>query len=388
MTVPAHPGLDVSVFTEVIENGDTMARARLAVQLGAFAKAEDTSEQDRGQILPIILKLCVDPEKDVRRALVAGLLDYAGLHADVVFSIIADEDDIALPFLAATPALNRWHMLAVLRVGDERRQQILVMRSDLSAEALAFAVKSASLDVCLTAFTNPVLAFSEDHFRTLYERFSQSAEMVELLLSRSDLPLDLRIIQAKRAATRMRQLMAERGWVAVDDATELVEDAEETAILRILVEARQPELARAIPFLVSKNMLTPSIIVRSAALGEMRIVQWALAHLSGVNLTRAHDMMFGRSFGGIKSLAAKSGLPATCTGILQAACDVVKDAQNDEMSLDPESFGRRLIETLMTRYETMSPYDRTKNLELMGRYAEDKVRRIATRLRADISQAA
>jgi uncharacterized protein (DUF2336 family) len=388
MTAKHYPGLDTSVFTDVIENGDAMARARLAVQLGSFLKADDTPTADREQILPVILKLCVDPVKDVRRALVAGLLDHAGLHADVVFSVIADEDDIALPFLAATPALNHWHMLAILRVGDEKRQQVLVMRSDLSAEALAFAVKSGPLDVCLTAFTNPVLQFTPEHYHTLYERFSQSAEMVELLLSRPELPLDLRIVQAKRAASRMRMLMAERGWVAMDDASELVEDAEETAILRILVEARQPELAKAIPFLVSKNMLTPSIIVRSAALGEMRIVQWALAHLSGVNLTRAHDMMFGRSFGGVKSLAAKSGLPATCLGILQAACDVVKDQQDEETQLDPESFGRRLIEALMTRYETMSPVDRTRNLELIGRYAEDKVRRIATRLRADMSRAA
>lgn len=388
MTAKHYPGLDTSVFMDVIENGDAMAKARLAVQLGGFLKAEDTSDGDREQVLPIILKLCVDPVRDVRRALVASLLDFAGLHADVVFSIIADEDEIALPFLAATPALNHWHMLAILRVGDERRQQVLVMRSDLSAEALAFAVKAAPLDVCLTAFTNPVLQFRPEHYQTLYERFSQSAEMVELLLSRPDLPLDLRIVQAKRAASRMRMLMAERGWVAMDDASELVEDAEETAILRILVEARQPELAKAIPFLVSKNMLTPSIIVRSAALGEMRIVQWALAHLSGVNLTRAHDMMFGRSFGGIKSLAAKSGLPSTCIGILQAACDVVKDHQEEDSPLDPESFGRRLIEALMTRYESMSNVDRTRNLELIGRYAEDKVRRIATRLRADMSRAA
>lgn len=388
MTAQHYPGLDTSVFTDVIENGDAMAKARLAVQLGVFLKAEDTTEADREQVLPVILKLCVDPIRDVRRALVAGLLDYAGLHADVVFSVIADEDDIALPFLAATPALNHWHMLAILRVGDEKRQQVLVMRSDLSTEALDFAIKSAPLDVCLTAFTNPVLQFRPEHYHGLYERFGQSAEMTELLLSRPDLPLDLRIVQAKRAASRMRMLMAERGWVASDDASELVEDAEETAILRILVEARQPELAKAIPFLVSKNMLTPSIIVRSAALGEMRIVQWALAHLSGVNLTRAHDMMFGRSFGGVKSLAAKSGLPATCTGILQAACDVVKDNLEEESQLDPESFGRRLIEALMTRYETMSNVDRTRNLELIGRYAEDKVRRIATRLRADMSRAA
>jgi uncharacterized protein (DUF2336 family) len=388
MSVERQAGLDTSVFTGVLANGDAAARTVLAVQLGSFLKAPDTPEGEREQVLPIILKLAVDPVKDVRRALVGSLLDYAKLHADVVFSIIADEDDVALPFLAATPALNSWHMLAVLRVGDQQRQQVLAMREDLSGEALAYAVKHAAIDVCLTLFSNPKAKFTDDSYQTLYTRFGQSPEMVELLLSRSDLPLDLRIMQAKRAANRMRQLMAERGWVTVNDASELVEDAEETAILRILVEAKQTELSKAIPFLVSKKMLTPSIIVRSAVIGEMNVVQWSLAHLAGVAVPRARDMMMGRAMGGVKSLASKCGLPPSCYGLMQAACDVLKDAQEERSDLDPESFGRRLIEALMTRYENMSVHERTKNLEFVGRYGEDRVRKIATRLRADMLRAA
>jgi uncharacterized protein (DUF2336 family) len=388
MSSVGRAGLDTSVFTNVLTNGDAAQRTVLAVQLGGFLKAEDTTDIEREQVLPIILKLCVDPVKDVRRALVGSLLDYPKLHADAVFSIIADEDDVALPFLAATPALNSWHMLAVLRVGDESRQQVLVMREDLSKEALQYAIKSSAIDVCLTLFSNPAVKFTEDSFQTLYSRFGQSPEMVELLLSRPDLPLDLRIMQAKRAANRMRQLMAERGWVTVNDASELVEDAEETAILRILVEAKQSELSRAIPFLVSKKMLTPSIIVRSAVIGEMNVVQWSLAHLAGVALPKAKDMMFGRGLGGVRSLASKSGLPPSCYGLMQAACDVMKESQEERCDLDPESFGRRLIEALMTRYENMPSSERTKNLEFVGRYGEDRVRKIATRLRADMLRAA
>jgi uncharacterized protein (DUF2336 family) len=388
MSSVGQAGLDTSVFTTVLTDGDAAQRTVLAVQLGSFVKAEDTTDREREQVLPVILKLCVDPVKDVRRALVGSILDYAKLHADAVFSIIADEDDVALPFLAATPALNSWHMLAVLRVGDEARQQVVAMREDLSTEAFQYAVKSSPLDVCLALFSNPAVKFTEDSYQTLYTRFGQSPEMVELLLSRSDLPLDLRIMQAKRAANRMRQLMAERGWVTVNDASELVEDAEETAILRILVEARQPELSKAIPFLVAKKMLTPSIIVRSAVIGEMNVVQWSLAHLAGVALPKARDMMFGRGLSGVRTLASKSGLPPSCYGLMQAACDVMKESQEERCELDPESFGRRLIEALMTRYENMPSSERTKNLELVGRYGEDRVRKIATRLRADMLRAA
>ena len=98
--------------------------------------------------------------------------------------------------------------------------------------------------------------------------------------------------------------------------------------------------------------------------------------------------MFGRGLMGLKSLHSKSGLPRSCYGLLQAACDVMKDAREEGFPLDPEGFGRRLIEALMTRYENMQTAERTKNLEFIGRFAEDRVRTIAKRLRADMVRAA
>jgi uncharacterized protein (DUF2336 family) len=388
MHIEPKPSLDTTIFTNVIANSDVASRCKLAEQLAAFLADAESHEIDRSQIVPIVLKLAVDPVKEVRRKLVAGLNSVENLNADIVFSIIADEDDIALPFLKLTPALNHWHMLAVLRVGDEARQLIVVQRGDISAEALAYAVKAGPLEICIALFGNRTVKFDEAAYRTLFNRFGQVPELAELLLSRPDLPLDLRIMQAKRASNRMHQLMAEKGWIAANDAAELVADAEDTTILRILVEASNQELARAIPFLVSKNMLVPSIILRAAAIGEMKVVQWSLAHLAGVTVARAYDMMFGRGLTGLKSLHKKCGLPQSCYGLLQAACDVVKDAREEKLPLDPESFGRRLIEALMTRYEHMQVSERTKNLEFIGRFAEDRVRKIAQRLRADMGRAA
>lgn len=388
MRVEPKPGLDTTIFLDVIENGDAMARTKLALQLAGLMCAEDSSKADVAQVVPVVLKLSVDPEKEVRRTLANGLAGLVNLHADILFSIIADDDDVALPFLAATPALNPWHMLAVLRVGDAARQQTVVLRSDFSSEAMAHVVKSAPLEVCLRLFENPALHLDDRAYHGLYTRFGQVPEMLELLLARPNLPLDIRILQAKRASNRMQQLMAERGWMNDNEACELVADAEETAILRILVEASNDELARAIPFLVSKKMLTPSIILRAAAIGEMKMVQWSLAHLAGVSLARAHDLMLGRGFMGLKSLHGKSGLPQSCYGLLMAACDVMKDAREEGLALDPEGFGRRLIEALMTRYENMQSGERGKNLEFIGRFAEDRVRKIAKRLRADLVRAA
>jgi uncharacterized protein (DUF2336 family) len=382
------PSLDISVFLEVIESGDAAQRTLLASQLAAFLSDPETAETERAQVTPAVLKLAVDSVADVRRALAEGVAFAANLHADIVFSIIADEDDIALPFLAATPSLNAWHMQAILRVGDVQRQMQVALRPDITNEAVSMAVKTSPPEPCMALFENPSVRFSDWQYHILYERFGKNEGIVEHLLSCPDLPLDIRIMQAKRASSRMHMLMTERGWLSAHDAADVVADAEENAILRILVEGNDEELQRTIPFLISKSLLTASILVRAAACGDMHVVEWALAYLSGVGRVRTREMMAGRGLGGFKALHSKSGLPQSSYGLLQAACDVAREAGEEGITLDPHSFGRRLIEALMTGYESMPASERGRHLDVIARYADDRVRLIAKRLKADFVRAA
>lgn len=388
MSEVAEIGLDVSVFLAVLDDGDVEARVALARQLSMLLSDDETPRLEREQVVPVILKLTVDPARDVRSVLATELCDNTKIHADIVFSIIADDDTISLPFLSRTPALNAWHMMAVLRVGDAARQATVAGRSDITAEAAAYIIKSSPLSTALALMNNETVQLEPSDHQILYERFGQNSEMVELLLLEPDLPLDIRITQAKRTASRMRQLMAEKRWVPANDASELVADAEDTAILRILIDASPAERARATSFLAARNMLTPALIVRSASMGEMVVVESALAHLSGYKSARAAEMMYARSQISFKSIFNKSGLPQSCFGILKAACEVRNEARDEGLPLDPEGFGRRVLEALMTRYEYMGSADRAKQIEYLGRYGQDRIRKIARQLKADLVRAA
>lgn len=381
-------GLDTSIFMHVIENGDAEQRTQLSHQLAGFLAKEDVAAAEREQVVPVVLKLAVDTVVQVRKALADGLVNVEKLHADILFSIISDDDEIALPFLSATPALNHWHMLAVLRVGDEARQACVALRPDISDEAIDYIVNSLPLNIALLLCENESVAFTTEQYHRLYARFGHSGDMIEKLLACSDLPLDIRIMQAKRASNRMHQLMAERGWLPANDAAELVADAEETAVLRILTHAGEDELPAVVEFLVDKAMLTPSIIVRAACLGEMRVLEQALANLSDIPAKRARELMRGKGLTGFKGLLAKSGLPASCYWVLQAACDVAMDEHEEGIKLTSDDFGRRIIEALMTRYEALPLKERTRHLEYVGRFGADRAKIIARRLKADLVRAA
>jgi uncharacterized protein (DUF2336 family) len=321
----------------------------------------------------------------VRRATASGLAATRRLHPDLLFTIVADEDEIALPFLENCPALDSCRMLAILRVGDPARQVAIASRADITEEVVSDICEHRSLEAALAILDNANAAFSAETYQTLYRRFGQAPEITERLIARPDLPLDIRVLQAKRASNRMHQLMAEKGWIPANDASELVVDAEETAILRILLEASPEECHRVIAFLVSKDMLTPSIILRAACLGELAVVERALSHLADLPVARVRQMLYAD---GLRTLHGKSGLPSSCYPILRAAADVAAEMRDEGLRLKPDGFGRRLIEMLMTQYEGMRVADRAKALEFVARFAQDRVRVIAKRLKADLMRAA
>src|SRR5262245_30539086 len=100
--------LDATVFDAVIETGSVADRCQLAEELARFTCDADTPPAERDAVVLHLLQLAADPVEDVRRRLAEGLHGAQLLDADVVFTIVASEDEIALPFLAATPALDSW----------------------------------------------------------------------------------------------------------------------------------------------------------------------------------------------------------------------------------------------------------------------------------------
>lgn len=381
------PGLDVSIFDMIIETGDVQARMQLAVELAGLLNDAEAPENERNCVVPSVLKLAADPVKDVRRVLAETVIAAKDLDGDILFSIVADDDDIALPFLAETPALDHWKMRSIARVGDPARQVTLAQRPDLDDDVIKEIATQADLSACLALFDNAQCTLCDRNCRILYARFGGVQEIIDRLLALDTLPLDIRILQAKRASNQVHQLMAERGWVPANDAADMVADAEERAVLQILESANDAELPPLIRFMTSRSMLTASIIMRSAASGNMRIVETAMAHLANVTVAKAQDALYGGA-SAFNSLYRGSGLPSTCIGLIRAAGQVERELREAKRMLSPENFGRRLIEQIMTGDGAMAAADRAKYLDLVGRYSGERVRLIASRLREGLVSAA
>ena len=73
---------------------------------------------------------------------------------------------------------------------------------------------------------------------------------------------------------------------------------------------------------------------------------------------------------------------------LPRRADVAAQAREEDVRLDADNFGRRLLEELMLQYGTLGARDQAKLMDYVGRFADDKVRKIARKLKADMLRAA
>jgi uncharacterized protein (DUF2336 family) len=370
---------------EVLMRGGADARKELARQLAAFVALNPTRSTDRSLAFESLVKLANDPVREVRHAVAEHLCNVAPLESDLVFTIIADEDEIALPFVANSRALDPLKMLAVLKVGDVTRQMEIAGRGELFRECIDQILEHAEWPVAAALLDNPCFEPSATDYRTLYRRFWEEPEIVERLLCRADVPLDIRILEAKCASRRMQSYLDATGYME-SDSSEFLSDAEECATLKVLAEAYDSELDSAIQFLLNRKMLTPSLVLRTAIVGEMRVVERALALLSRIPLKRIRGLIYQRGVHLPRTILHKCGLPPACMPIIQAGIEVERECREKGESLSSDAFGNRVIEVLVTRFDKLSIDEKLTLFSHIEKFGTERPRAMAQRLKDSLGR--
>jgi uncharacterized protein (DUF2336 family) len=376
-------GLDPSIFDDILMRGGADARKELGRQLSAFIANNDQPCDQREAVTARLVKLAIDPVSEVRHSVAEHLSAVTPLEPELIFTIIADEDQISLPFLAASPALDLPKMLAVLKVGDQPRQMQIAARNDLFEACADYIIEQTDWPVCVALLENPAFEPNESDYRALYRRFYSEPQIVDRLLARNDVPLDIRILQAKRASSRLQKHFDSAAF-AIDDPAHLIADAEESATLQVLAQAYEAELDDAIRFLLKKEMLTPSLILRAAVVGEIRVLERALAQLSGVPLKRIQGLVNQR--GSFRAVFGRCSLPPACMHLIQAAIEVEREIRHSHQHVSSDGFGARVVETIMTRFDSLSMNEKLNLLAHVENFGTEGPRAMAEKLKLSLSR--
>lgn len=380
--------LDIGYLLDVARDPEIYTRSKLTTQLTEFIADPETCESDIKAITPVLLVLADDKSGIVRRTLLSGIRDLPNAPVDVVFALVADENDIATEILRSSPALHDHELIAVIRICDEVRRMAIAERDKLMPPVSRALIELGSQDVSETLLNNTGARIDAAGYEAIMRRHGVSEGLEALLLKRRDLPPLLAIGLVDTVSDRLQSLASGKKWLRADKAAEVIRDAKEDGVIKIIARTDITENRNVVRGLMAQDKLTPSLVLRAACIGKMDFVEESLALLAKMPPAMVHSLMFGRGAMGLKALYFKAGLPGVMYSAVRVAVDVYLELRHDMDVSDESRFGRRMIERILTQYEEFSDDDKKYLLAMLRRYAGRETRPLVDQVLNDIARAA
>ena len=363
-----------------IEHTSAQSRIDAGRSIISLMKSSNLNADERQLLSNLLLKLSVDQVKIVREAIISDVSGLPNLAEDLVFSIIADDDELALPFLAITRSLNTQMMNAIAKVGDSGRKLVIAARGDCPAEAASILIKTATPDIVAELLCNFAVVLNDRQYEEIVDLHGTDKTITEHLARRPDLPARLKVKMAQTVSEEMRTKMDTTDVASTIRTQRAIDVAEEEAILQIASSTNSAERAGLMTYLCDRQQLTPSLILRAACTGEMAVVESALSLLSGLQPTRVRNLMYGQGALSLRAVHSRAKLPKVLFDPLRVASDVHKARESARQPKSKDHFGKQMVEAILTHYESFAPEHRKDLLQIIQSYGSPKSRELAQHL--------
>jgi uncharacterized protein (DUF2336 family) len=224
-----------------------------------------------------------------------------------------------------------------------------------------------------TACENTGAAFSEKGLQTAIDRFEASETVLASIALRNALPASVseRLVTLVTGELRDR-LMSGHG-VTPQTALAVAISTRERASLDLVEQAaRASDLPGFVAHLHRGHRLTPSLLLRALAHGQMGFFEWGLAELSGVPHHRTWLMVHDAGELGLRAIYERAGLPGRLLPAFRAAVDAFHSMDFDGQPGDIARFQRRMLERFLSQPQAMSKDDVDYLLDKIDRLSTDE----------------
>ncbi len=309
--------IDISQMEE-LRNIDQKAREEIARKVGRILARQENGNgnEDALQLAQLLVE---DVAVSVREALAKELRACSFLPLDLVSKLSQDIDQVSMPFLVASQAIDDAFLEEIVRSCGANAQQAIAQRSSLS-EAVSFAISDVgSLGAVTSLIANDGAEISERSCCRVVERFPEERSLMEKLAERADLPPVVveRIIF--KVSKRYGEYLSEKFGLATDYASYLVSMANRQVFSRTLEMAPLSEIDNYLKQLMAIDGLTSDVLLNYLQNGNVRLFTMAVA----VRLDRPYEAVEGKLAQGDKKIVARlleaAGFSKSVIGVLLIA---------------------------------------------------------------------
>lgn len=325
------------------------------------------SEADRAHAEEILAMMAADAAVSVRRALAVALQNSPKLPRKLALKLAQDIDAIALPVLQHSPVLSDADLVEIIRAAPPSKQAAVAARDRLSPAVTGAIAVFGHPDAVQTALANDNAQFDQQGLQTVLQRMGDRPSITETMARRRVLPVTIveRLIAV--VTGEVFDYLVNHHEVPPQLAIDLASGARERATLDLVEQAGlQSDMPRFARQMTLQGRLTPSLIMRALCLGHMEFVEHAMAELSALPHHRAWLMMHDGGPLGLKAIFDRSGLPTRLFPAFRAAVDVYHQIESDGFDDDREAFRQRMIERVLTLFQSVPRDDLDYLLEKLN----------------------
>ncbi len=341
------------------------SRAETAAKIATDFDSGDLTDHEKQMAEEIFRIMVKDAEVRVREALAVNLKESLAVPHDVALSLAQDVDSVSLPVLQFSEVLSDEDLIQLVRSDDPEKQKAIAKRAHVSESVTEALVETGDEDVVTTLVSNVGAEFTGESLAQVVERYGASEKVQEAMIGRPKLPVAITEKLVAKLSEHLKEELVTRHELPADMATDLILQSRERATVTLSTEAAEGDVRILVRQLRDNGRLTPSIVVRSVCMGDLRFFEAALALLADIPLVNARTLIHDPGGLGLKRLWEKAELPMPQFVAVRAAIDAAAELEYDGEAQDRERFSRRLIELVLTQYDDLGVEFESDDLEYL-----------------------
>jgi uncharacterized protein (DUF2336 family) len=351
-------GLSAKDVQSLLTNPAPDQRARVVGQLAVDIDSGRLSSTEWQLALDIMRAMAADAEIMVRRAVAASMKSSENLPHEIALRLARDDVSVALPVLENSQVLSDDDLISILADGNGAKQVAIARRPQVSETVASAIVDTGNAAAVTTLVSNDGAALTEPLLKKTLDRYGQFETVKAAMVHRDQLPVTITERLVSLVSEKLKLTLAARHRLPADVATDIILDARERATVSLLSQNTSNEDAHAlIQQLHASGRLTPSLVLRALCSGDMRFVEDAMAEIAGTSADKASLLIHDAGRLGLKALYMKCRFPEALYPAFRVAVDVIHETDFDGGEHDRERFARRVIERVLTQYQSIDVAD-------------------------------
>jgi uncharacterized protein (DUF2336 family) len=320
----------------------------------------------------VLRLMAADAAELVRRALAVTLKNSPVLPRDVAMRLAKDVETIALPVITHSPVFSDDDLVEIVRVASGSKQLAVARRTRISDVVTAALVEHGSEEVVKVACANDNCEFSEATLAAAVARFAHSEAVVASIAYRKVLPIPIGEKLVNLVSEQVRQHLVDHHAICAETALHIAVGACERVAVDLVDQAERATDMRAfVAHLKAQERLTPSLLLRGVARGNMSFFEWALAELSQVPHHRTWLMVHDAGPLGLRAIYERAGLPRRLFPAFRVAVDTHHGLLAEGEQGDVERFQERMLQRFLTRPHSAAREDVEYLIERLDQLGRD-----------------